>query len=163
MLEDSGIVLVEGETVLLADDWVARIREARVIGGELECEKIQRQKHRREQEAFHQRSENRSDYHHANVGADGYVKDLQLVGETEDAPVPPDPPLVSPLAMAIRAYLDRNPHDADQLPGWIGSTLWALNLFEGKPTPADVQVAIGELGSETYLRSCLERARGEAA
>ncbi len=57
-----------------------------------------------------------------------------------------DSPPVSALAAAIRDYLDRNPHDACEPPGWIGATLWAYDLFPGKPTREEVRAAIEELG-----------------
>lgn len=66
---------------------------------------------------------------------------------------------LSDLARAIERYLDRSPRDAIQSPGWIGRTLWAFELYPGKPTPREVAAAIEELGGERYLRDLIERVR----
>jgi len=161
MLEAAGIIVVEGDEVRLADDWFNRLRDSRELGGEIEREEIEREKHRREQKAFRRRGESRPDHHYANVGADGHVKDLCPV-DVESEERPPEPE-VSTLAVAVRGYLDRNPHDACQPSGWIGTTLWAYDLYPGKPTPAEIRVAVDELGGEAYLRENLERARRKGA
>jgi hypothetical protein len=160
-LEEAGVITVVGDTVRLADDWLEALEVERFLKGEIEAEKRDRSRYRLQSEAFRNRNTIRPDHHYANIGADGHVDDLRpVVSETE---VPPQQePEVSMLAQAIRDYLDRNPHDSCQPPGWIGITLWAYNLYPGKPTPAEVQTAIGELGGETYLWENLRRA-GEAA
>ncbi len=66
---------------------------------------------------------------------------------------------VSKLARALGGYLDRSPHDACQRPSWLGVTLWAFELVDGKPTSEEVAEALGELGGEPYLRGLLDRAR----
>ncbi len=59
---------------------------------------------------------------------------------------PPEKTGVSPLALAIRIYLDRHPHRADETPSWLAVTLWACDSrLEEKPTPAEVRVAMNEL------------------
>lgn len=55
---------------------------------------------------------------------------------------------LSPLAVAVRDYLDANPQDRHQPPGWIGNTLWCCDLYPGKPTPAEIRAAMGELAGE---------------
>ena len=60
--------------------------------------------------------------------------------------------------MTIRSYLERHPLDARQPAGWIGSTLWAHDLYPGKPTPPEVKAAIKELGGAAYLDGLLKRA-----
>lgn len=75
----------------------------------------------------------------------------------------PEPPRLSLLAVAIRAYLDDNPHDASQPAGWLANTLWTFDLYPHKASPADAKEAIAELGGEAYLREHLERAREGAA
>ncbi len=65
--------------------------------------------------------------------------------------------------MAVRGYLDKHPRDARQPAGWIGSTLWALELFDSKPTPAETKAAIEELGGSAYLDGALKRAKETAA
>lgn len=166
MLLEAGIVQwvsdveTRREILRLTPNWIERIEGARGLGGELEAERLEWERHKRRSKAYRNREKVEVDYHYVNVGADGHVEELRRDDEPKESVSDPAP--VSPLAAAIRDYLDRNPHDADQLPGWIGSTLWALDLFKGKPTPAGVRTAIGELGGEAYLRGKLSRAR-EAA
>ena len=174
MLEAAGIITVyetdSGLVVSLADNWTEALRIAREIGGEIEAEELAREKFARQRRAYRTRNDVKPDRHWANAGADGYVEDLEgLEGveglhrdkELRGAELPPDG--VAPgsalgtLAAAVRDYLDRNPQDACQPPGWIGTTLWAYGLFSGKSTPAEVRVALGELGGEAYLRGLLRR------
>lgn len=162
MLEDAGILTVEDDTVRLAGEWLARLEEARLLGGEIQREDLERKNHRRQREAFRRRNENPPDQHYANVGADGHIEDLRPVAEPEPETPPAEIP-VSPLAAALRDYLDRSPSDADQPAGWLGSTLWALELFDGKPTPAETRAAIDELGGDRFLRDYLEKSREGAA
>ncbi len=58
---------------------------------------------------------------------------------------------VSPLAEAMRAYLERNPHNAAEPAGWIGTTLWVYQLYDGKPTPSESKAALAELGGNQFL------------
>jgi hypothetical protein len=71
---------------------------------------------------------------------------------TPDPPEPtgPEPDTapgvsLSALAVAVRGYLDANPKDRRQPPGWIGLTLWAYGRVDGKPTPAEIRDALEEL------------------
>jgi hypothetical protein len=159
MLEEAGIIEVASDGVVsLAPDWLEVLERAREIGGELEAYTLAFERHARERQAFQDPARDEVSRHYVNAGADGHVEELQPDGPE----VPPDrgrEPEVSPLAAAVRAYLDRSPADACQPPGWIGVTLWAFELYPGKPAPAEVRAAIYELGGETYLRERLERAR----
>jgi hypothetical protein len=62
----------------------------------------------------------------------------------------------------MRDYLDRCPRDARHPPGWIGTTLWAYELFDGKPTPEESEAALRELGVAAYLEEKLQEARRSA-
>lgn len=53
----------------------------------------------------------------------------------------PAPELVEVLAAALERWPDRR----SELPGWWSGTLWAYELVEGKPSPADVALALSEL------------------
>ncbi len=162
MLEEAGIVTVEGDTVTLAENWLERLDEVRGLGREIEAEDLARKRYKDKQKAYHYRHKVTPDQHYVNVDADGHVEDLQpdTIEPEVQTPVPEE----SPLATAIRDYLDRNPRDADQPPGWIGRTLWTYDLYPKLEDPArEVRTAIDELGGETYLRDCLERARGAVA
>lgn len=152
----------------LTEDWQAALD--RIFAEEEELERLlyggltsdERQKRCREEsrERWRGRDNVEPDRHHANLaGVDGHVEDLHPVAAEPE----PEKPDVSPLAAAIRDYLDRSPADVDQPPGWLGSTLWAYDLYPEKPSPAEVRAAVDELGGETYLRVSLERAREVAA
>lgn len=57
MLEEAGILAVDGDTVTLAEDWLKRLHEARVFGGEAQAEALEEARHRRQSEAFRRRLE----------------------------------------------------------------------------------------------------------
>jgi len=162
MLEEAQIISIDGDVVALAADWLERLEEARELGGEIAAEHRERAKHKRQSEAFRNRDKVETTYHYANdPTADGHVEELRLVDEPEGADVKDTS--VSPLAAAVRDYLDVHPSDACQPPGWIGSTLWAYELYSGKPTAAEIRTAIEELGGQVYLRERLDASRGTAA
>ena len=163
MLEDAGVIEIAGDAVSLAVDWSERLEGARENGGELDADEKAEGDRKRKSHAYRIRASVKPDRHHANADADGHVEDLR---PAEDPPAPPgsklERPDVSPLAAAVRDYLDRCPHDARRSPYWIGATLWAHELHEGKPTPNETKVAIEELGGAAYLENVLRRARGAA-
>ena len=136
-LEEAGIVAVDGDTISLAENWLARLEEQRDLGGEIEAEKAAGRRYREKSRAYHNRHKTEADHHFANLGADGYIEDL--------APADAPEPELSPLAAAMRVYLERNPHDAKQPPSWLGLTLWAHDLYECKPTSEEARAALEEL------------------
>jgi hypothetical protein len=146
-----------GDTVSLAEDWLEALDRERDRAGEISLYQRDMRRYNEQSKAFRNRRKVRPELHYANAGADGNIEDLRPVEAKE--PLPEE----SALARAIRAYLDRSPNDACQPPGWIGNTLWALDLFGGKPAPAEVKAAIEELGGEAYLRSKLRAADEGAA
>jgi len=162
MLEETGIVAVEGDGITLAADWAERLEDARRLGGELDAAELAEERRKDKSRAYRDYLAGRSkpDAHYVNVGVDGHVEDLRPADEPAEAPAQDAP--VSPLAAAVRYYLEHNPRDACERPSWIANTLWALELTEGKPTPAEVRSAIEELGGDPYLRGCLDAAKGAA-
>ena len=92
------------------------------------------------------------------VEADGLIEELELVEnweeDTEDEgmemPELPTPELskLSALAVAVRDFLDRNPHRAGEAPSWIGNYLWSHDLYPGKPSREEVAAALEELGED---------------
>ena len=160
MLEEAGILAVDVVVVTLAEDWLERLDDQRELGKEVETDELAARRHQQKARAFHARAKVRPTEHWTNTGADGAIEDLRP--ETEVTTPSTGPPLLSPLAAAVRSYLERSPYDACQPPGWIGTTLWCSDLYDGKPSPAEVRAAIEELGGETYLRDCLQR-RGRGA
>ncbi len=162
MLEEARIISVEDGVVTLAADWLQRLDAARELGGEIDAENLARTRGRLKSEAFRNQDKVEPTHHFANdPGADGHIGELRLVDEPDDAGEEETP--VSVLAAAVRGYLDLHPGDACQPPGWIGSTLWAYELYDGKPTAAEIRAAIEELGGEAYLRERLDAAKGAAA
>ena len=162
MLEETRIIAVEGDTVTLAADWLQRLDEARELGGEIDAEDLACTRGRLKSEAFRNQDKVEPTPHFANdPGADGHIGELRLMDERAEANEEESP--ISPLGSAVRDYLDIHPSDACQPPGWIGSTLWAYELYPGKPDAAEIRAAIEELGGETYLRERLDAARGTAA
>jgi len=182
MLEDAGILTVDGDVVTLADTWLEAVDDQRRLGGEIDtrvvlaledgsvkeltvegAETIALRRLDLKRKAYHRRHRVEPDHHYANVGADGFIEDLTEPSKGNNVTITPERESeVSPLAAAVRDYLNRSPKDACEPGGWIGSTLWALDLFDGKPTPQDVRAAIDELGGESYLRERLEASRGAA-
>jgi hypothetical protein len=150
-LEAAGVVECSGNGVALAPGYLEALDREREVSGELAAERRDRDKYERERVAFRSRRDNPASLHIANTGADGYIGDLSPVESDESSSL-------SPLAAAVRDYLDGRPHDVRQPAGWIGTTLWAYELFEGKPTPAEMKAAIEELGGARYLDGLLRRA-----
>ena len=166
MLEEAGIITVDDDTVALTADWLQALENERELTGEIDsvlgegADTIERRRYKLKSKAFREWIQGRyqvSEHWTNNPDADGSVEDLHPATEPEPEPEPE--PVLSPLAVAIRAYLDRNPQDACQPPGWIGRTLWAYSLHP-KTTSSEVKAAIEELGGERYLRDLL---RGEGA
>ena len=166
MLEEAGIVTVDGDIVTLSDNWLEALEQQRKIGQEIEAEEVARKRYRLKSKAYREwlalSPEERKALkkQRARARADGFIGDLRPASEPEEAQQ--EPPPVSALAAAIRDYLDRSPADACQPPGWLGSTLWAFDLYPNNPAPAEVRAAIDELGGESYLRSNLDRGRRAA-
>jgi len=97
MLEEAGIVFVDGDVVTLAEDWLDRLEEARRLVGEIEAEDLTRRRLKEKREAFHRRHETRPDRHPANAHADGWKEDLEKL---------PDPPPVDDLYRLIDHRVD---------------------------------------------------------
>lgn len=55
MLEDAGIVEVEGEALRLAVDWSERLEVSRVAGGEVEADELAERRRRLNSRAYHSR------------------------------------------------------------------------------------------------------------
>jgi len=170
------IVAVEGDVVRLRHDWREQLEKAREAGEEQEAEHRQivdyelkkvafrnRDQHpadraptqqdmdaAREERERREREDQQDRAHYekhltekeAEREADGRVEDLERVEDQEKN--------VSDLAVAVREYLDRNPHDANEPAGWIANTLWCLGLFPiepGAPGREAVKAALKELAA----------------
>ncbi len=160
-LEEDGLVTVEGDAVALAEGWRERLREIREAGkeiadrsGEPGAAELDADRYRRERQAYRSRNETAPDHHYANLGADGWAEDL----EPADAPRPE----LSALAAAIRAYLEKNPHDAHKMPGWLGTTCWTFDYYGEPPTSAESKAAVQELRAGGHMAEVLRQARGAA-
>jgi hypothetical protein len=171
MWVDAGVVELEGDTVKLAENWLERVDDVRRLGGEIdtvdaagrvdagadtiaarELEIRRRQYREWREERARRRARPRPE-------ADGTKSALRPA--RDDAPAQ-EPASISPLAAAVRDFLDRDPQAARQPPGWIGLTLWSHELHPGKPTAGEVRAALEELGGAAYLEDVLGRTRGVA-
>lgn len=145
LLEERGIISVEGDTVRLVSNWIHALEEERRISGELEAAERDHTRHKIQREAFRNRHQHPADPSPTEADMDAAREERERRYQADmERPV-------SPLAEAMRAYLERNPRHADEPAGWIGSTLWAYSLYEGKPTPAESKAALAELGGNEFL------------
>lgn len=152
-LEATGVVECFGGVVSLTPDYLDALHRERVVAGEVAAEERDREKYARESDAYRNRHRVKPAYHHANVGADGYIEDLSPVENGERSPF-------SSLAVAISDYLDRRPHQAHQPAGWLGVTVWAEGLHPKLDNPpVQARAAIEELGGAAYLDRKLEEAK----
>jgi hypothetical protein len=82
MLEEAGIITVDGDVVALAEDWLDRLEDARGLGGEIEAEEHSRRRYRDKSRAYHNRQKVESTHHYVNIpGTDGHVEDLEHIAE----------------------------------------------------------------------------------
>jgi Domain of unknown function (DUF3854) len=166
MLEEAGVLTVDGDTVTLADDWPERLEDARRLGGEVEADELALTRLDIKRKGYHGRHRVKADEHYVNAGADGYMEDLER-DDVDNVNNSEGGPELSRLAQTVRDYLDKRPNTVRQhgqaLAGWLANTFWAYELACGKPTPDDVRAAIDELGGERYLRERLEVSRGAVA
>ncbi len=85
MLEESGIVELDGDTVSLTEDWQAALYNARVLAHEADgrdgAETRDRLRHKREREAFRNRHKVIESPHWTNhPDADGSIEDVRYLG-----------------------------------------------------------------------------------
>jgi hypothetical protein len=82
MLEEAGIITVDGDVVALAEDWLDRLEDARELGGEIEAEEHARRRYRDKSRAYHKRQYIEPTHHFVNIaGSDGHVEDLEHIAE----------------------------------------------------------------------------------
>ncbi len=117
---------------------------------------LQKERHDREREAYRTRKAHKAEkapteeemdavreqrgVEISTIHVEDFARELErLEKEMEE-------PALSDLAVAVRDHLDRFPRDADESPSWIANTLWAYELYPGKPTRHEVRDAMVELG-----------------
>jgi len=61
------------------------VGESGIVASESERLRLAKVQHSREQDGYRNRSANPADAHYANVGADGYIEDLERVGDLSEA------------------------------------------------------------------------------
>jgi DNA-binding transcriptional ArsR family regulator len=178
MLEEAGILTIDGNAVSLTDRWQEALEDQRRLGreidtvdvngridagadtlaaGDLERRRAEyRERMARRWDRKRRVSEaGRKAIEESNAKRAAHLAALEAQQDAGS--------LLSSLAVAVRDYLERRPRDARQPAGWIGVTLWAHELHPGKPTPAEVKAALEELGGATYLDGLLKRAGRRAA
>jgi hypothetical protein len=112
--------------------WVSRVVEVPPMS-EDEREEADRQDYEDQRRRYRGDRDNPTP-HMANVGADGYTRELQVV---------PNPD--GELLYALREFLRRNPHRHGEAPSWFSVALWAEEYLEAKPPPTAVELALAEL------------------
>jgi hypothetical protein len=138
MLEETGIISIEGDVVSLTEDWLAALEEQRKLGRETEADGRERARHRRESHDYRvgleairrSRKKRRAEM----------LKSAGSIDELERVPDHAPPELVA----MLREYIRRNPHRRDEAPGWFAVALWA-DLDIPKPPVRDVELALYEL------------------
>ncbi len=161
-LAEVGVMVVSEDTVSLTADWLEALNEERDRAGEIKMYRRDMARYNRERDGWRNRHKVEVSEHWANnPDADGFIEDLRPADEPDPEPDPDPERTCSPLAAAVRDYLDRNPNDVGRPAGWIAGTLWAYDLYP-KTEPAEVKAAIAELGGERYLRRLQEMARETA-
>jgi hypothetical protein len=129
------------------------VKESGIVASEVSRARLDEQKHARERDAYRYWLANSADTHHELDNADGFISELERVRDEDRVSL-------SSLAVAIRDYLDRHPHQARQPAGWLGVTVWAEGLHTKlENPPAETKAAIEELGGSAYLKRKLEEAR----
>jgi len=158
-LVERGIITCDGEGVSLVEDWLEAVNVERERSGEVKKLRLDTLKFNLQSKAYRERFVNKPDEYDGYGLGEGWGErgHGQDSGEKD----------LSPLARAVYEYLIQNPRDSYQLPGWLGSTLWAMDVVEGKPTAADITAALDELGGEGFrtdlislIREQDKRARG---
>jgi len=71
-------ISVEGRNVYV-------VGESGIVASESERLRLAKEQHARERDGYRNRSANPADAHYANVGADGYIEDLERVGDLSEA------------------------------------------------------------------------------
>jgi hypothetical protein len=178
MLEEAGILTIDGNDVSLTDGWLETLEDQRRLGREIDTVDIngrieagadtlaagdlaRRRAEYRERIARRRcrkrgvSESSRKAIEESNAKRAAHLATIEAQQGADSA--------LSALAMAVRDYLERHPRDARQPAGWIGVTLWAHELHPGKPTPAEVKAALEEIGGATYLDGLLKHAGRRAA
>jgi hypothetical protein len=131
------------------------LEDARELAGEPEAERMQVVNYELKRAAF--RAPDRDEHHRAPTEEE--MDRARAERERRRDVERSGPPPVSPLAAAVRDYLLLNPRRADESAGWIATTLWAEELFAGKPTRDEVTAALDELGGDDFRLQLLRDAK----
>lgn len=88
-LQEAGVVLVEGDSVALVEDWLERLDEDRERAGEFEAHERDKARYEREREQYRRSLgkvtvEHREGEAPESVKADGYVGDLEVPHKAEE-------------------------------------------------------------------------------
>ncbi len=123
------------------------LEEELEVSGCNDAAKLQQERHDREREAYRTRQAHKLE-ESVEVEDFDFIEELEIVEDPIEWMPEPDVPLLTPLAVAVRDYLERHPSRATETPSWIANTLWAYDLYPGKPTRYEVTVALEDLQGE---------------
>jgi len=158
-LEEAKIIETSeaGDVISLTADWLEAL--ARVTDQDADGKARKSYKKRRDAFRAHQAGVSAAGRESVRASTEKRAEHLKEAPSPKTSPPPP----LSPLAQAVRDYLDRHPRQARQPAGWIGVTLWANGLHPKLDNPpAETRAAIEELGGATYLYAKLMEAKGAA-
>ena len=103
MLEDSGVIELDGDTVALTENWREALHEAREAGLEVQHYERDHARHARQRDAYYGRDKVRVSPHWTNhADADGGLEDLHYLGPQ------PSPWALYPL-LKKHVHTDRGP------------------------------------------------------
>jgi hypothetical protein len=124
------------------------LKEELEVSGCNDAAKLQQERHDREREAYRTRQAHKPE-ESVEVESFDFIEELE---DFEEWMPEPTMPLLSPLAVVVREYQERNPSSRREAPSWIANTLWAYELYPGKPTRFDVTSALEELEGTCRLK-----------
>jgi hypothetical protein len=138
MLEETGIISIDGDVVSLTDGWLLALEEQRRLGREMEADEREKARHHRESHDYRagleaiRRSRKKREAEMLKNG--GRIDELERVPDS----APPE------LVAMLGEYLRRNPHRWGEMPSWFANTLWC-EVEIPKPPIGDVELALYEL------------------
>lgn len=140
-MTDPAIIEVRGDLVTLRDDWREALELHRTMGGEQEAARLQAAEHERQRRAYRERRTGGTRSDPSPTPEDMAVAREEREYRLREQRGRP----VSYLAAAMRIYLDKNPHDAEQPANWITTTMWAYGWLDRNPTAQESKAAMSEL------------------
>jgi hypothetical protein len=116
------------------------VKESGIVASEAQRARLDEGKHAGERDGYRYWLANRADSHYVNVGADGYIRELARVPDTDPASTVCE--VDRELVEALVSYLGRNPRRRGEMPSWLAVALWSEEYVAYRPTPKAVEAAL---------------------